>query len=117
MPSDRKIKYKDIRTAIREIHAGFGGSLMRRWKYPDRFKKVVTQTEKEAYTDHVLQEVLIANLSNHLANRIGQSIFRGDEVDDIMALESVQRLGLDADQMETITRDVAEVMKEAGRLF
>ncbi len=117
MPFDHKVKLKEVRSVIRDIHAGFGGSLMRRWKYPDKFKKVVTQTEKGEYTEHVLQEVLIANLANHLADKMGQSIFSGEGVEDIMQLDSVQRLGLDADTVENITRDVVVIIKEAGHLF
>ena len=117
MPSDKKIKLKDVRDAIRDIHAGFGGTLMRRWQYPDQFKKVVTQTEKEEYTDHVLQEVLIANLANHLADKLGHFIFRGEEVDEIMELDSIKRLGLNAETVDTITQEVVDVMKEAGHLF
>ncbi|MCP3950894.1 MAG: HDOD domain-containing protein [Desulfobacterales bacterium] len=117
MPSDKKVKLKEVRSALREIHAAFGGSLMRRWKYPEKFKKVVTQTEKEEYTEHVLQEVLIVNLANHLADKIGQSVFSGEEIEDIMQLDSVKRLGLDADTVENITQDVVTVMKDMGHLF
>ena len=100
MHPDQKIKLKDVRDTIRDIHAGFGGSLMRRWKYPEKFKKVVTQTESDEYTEHVLQEVLIANLDNHLANKMGSSIFAGEELDELMELDSVQRLGLDAETID-----------------
>ena len=117
MPADKKIKLKDIQSAIRDIHAGFGGSLMRRWKYPDKFKKVVTQTEKEDYTEHVLQEVLITNLANRLADKMGQSVFHGEAVEEIQALDSVQRLGLDPDMVAEIVQDVEEIMKETGHMF
>jgi len=117
IPSDHKVKLKEIRSLIRDIHAGFGGSLMRRWKYPEKFKKVVTQTEKDEYTEHVLQEVLIVNLANHLADEMGQSVFSGEGVEDIMQLASVQRLGLDAEKVENITQDVVGILKEAGHLF
>jgi HD-GYP domain-containing protein (c-di-GMP phosphodiesterase class II) len=117
MPSDKKVKLKEVRDAIRDIHAGFGGSLMRRWKYPEQFKRVVTQTEKEDYTDHVLQEVLIANLANHLADKLGHFIFRGEEIEDIMQLDAVQRLGLDAETIEGVTQEVVTIMKETGHMF
>lgn len=117
MPPEEKVNLKDVQSAIREIHAGFGGALMRRWKYPTEFKKVVTQTEKEEYTDQARQEVLITNLANHIADAVGQSVFTGEGIDDFMELDSVKRLGFDADTVEGITRDVAKLMKEAVHMF
>ncbi len=116
-PPEKKVKLKDVQSAIRDIHAGFGGALMRRWKYPEEFKKVVTQTEKEEYTDHVRQEVLISNLANHIADTVGQSVFAGEGVDELMELDSVKRLNFDADTVEGITGEVSKVMKEAVHMF
>ena len=114
---EKKVSLKDIQSVIRDIHAGFGGALMRRWKYPEEFKKVVTQTEKEVYTEHTRREVLVSNLANHIADTIGQSIFTGEGGDDISDLDSVKRLGFDADKVEGITRDVVKIMKEAAHIF
>lgn len=115
--SDKKVKLKEIQGSISDVHAGFGGAMMRRWKYPEAFKKVVTQTEKETYTDHVMQAVLVINFANHVADSIGQSIFKGEAVDDMMQLDSVQRLGFDADNVEEITLEVTKMMKEAVHMF
>ena len=114
---EKKVNLKEIQSEIRDIHAGFGGALMRRWKYPEEFKKVVTQTEKEEYTEHVRREVLITNLANHIANTVGQSIFAGEEDADISELDSAKRLDFDAEAVEGITRDVAKIMKEAVHMF
>ncbi len=114
---EKKVKLKDIQNSIGDIHAGFGGALMRRWKYPEEFMKVVTQTEKEEYTEHVRQEVLITNLANHIADTVGQSIFAGEGIDELMELDSVKRLDFDADTVEGLTRDVAKIMKETVHMF
>ncbi|MGD9157558.1 MAG: HDOD domain-containing protein [Desulfobacteraceae bacterium] len=99
-------KINSIFPVLRRIHSDFGGAIIKRWGFPDRFVRVILQHEGPHFTPETEKDVLIANLAMNLAYRLGYGLV-GVEV-DLSKLDATRLLDIDPDSFDAICQEIKE---------
>ena len=117
IPSKSPFETSQIKKSVEEIHAGFAGSLLKRWRFPKEFIQTVMQHESREATDDMESGALVLNLANHMAYTMGYKIFDGDKALPLEELPAYGLLKMTSDGINKITNDVKLLMKETAHVF
>ena len=111
----RTVNTSDAIAGIHQLHCGFGGVILQRWKFSEGFINIARQHEGPEYSSETEKEILVINLANNLTRNIGYSLF--DDGVELSDLESAKQLGIGAEALNRIGEEVKELMKNAAQLF
>ncbi|MFC1532055.1 HDOD domain-containing protein [Thermodesulfobacteriota bacterium] len=106
----------DLMDSIQEVHTTFGAALLEQWGFTQEFIRIAKLHEWTKFDRETEKEVLIINMANNLARKIGYSFFDNDEV-DLSALESAKLLEVAPDMLETIGEEVKEMVQDSAKSF
>ncbi len=104
-----------IEANIQEAHIGLGSMLLKRWGFDAEFINVINHHEDAEYSPDTVKEILVVNLANLLARRIGFSLF--EETIDFAEVPSAQILKLEPDKIEAIGAEVRTIISDVAHLF
>ena len=104
-----------IEANIQEAHIGLGSMLLKRWGFDAEFINVINHHEDAEYSPDTVKEILVVNLANLLARRIGFSLF--EETIDFAEVPSAQILKLEPDKIEAIGAEVRTSISDVAHLF
>ena len=110
------IPVEDVVKAMQEVHAGFGGALLKRWGFSQDFVTVAEMHEKTSFAASTGKEVLVVSVANNLTRTIGYSLF-SDQATPAEDLESARLLGIDGSRLDAVAADVQKVMQAASHVF
>ncbi|MBN1850886.1 MAG: HDOD domain-containing protein [Deltaproteobacteria bacterium] len=107
----------DVVETIQDIHTNFGGAILRRWGFTEDFVRIALLHEGPTYTNSTDKDVLIINLANNLAYKMGYTL-NGEETDvEILSLDSTRLLELDPLALEKTSETIKKQMEETASIF
>lgn len=108
-----KFNEHDVVNNIYEVHASFGASLLDKWGFSNDFVKAAKIHEFAKFAPETEKEILIVNLADNLAHKIGYGFFNKDLL-DWSNVQSAQLLEIASDALDEIGEEVkGEVSKSA----
>jgi putative nucleotidyltransferase with HDIG domain len=107
---------EELIDSIQEVHTSFGAALLDQWGFSQDFIKVATFHEWMKYRPETEKEILIINLGNNLARKIGYSFFDNDEI-DLARLESVKLLDIQEEVLHKIGDDIKVGIQDSADIF
>lgn len=117
IPAKSRFETPQIKKAVEEIHAGFAGSLLKRWGFSKEFIQAVMQHEAREVTEETEKGALVLNLANHMAYAAGFKIFEEDKAFDLESLPAYEFLKMSAETVEKINEDIKDLMKGTAHIF
>jgi len=115
IPQDESISMPDIIAGIQEVHAGFGGKILDHWGFTRDFTRIAVQHEGPNFSQKTEKAILIVNVANSMARKIGYSIFNGEV--DLSELESVKLLNIDPKTLNPISEEIKKMMQNTAPPF
>ncbi|MCP4368948.1 MAG: HDOD domain-containing protein, partial [Deltaproteobacteria bacterium] len=94
----RSIDKKEMLESIQEVHTSFGAAILEKWCFSNEFVKIARLHEFTKFDLETEKEILIINLANNMARKIGYSFFDGDEI-ILEELESAKILEIGTESM------------------
>ncbi|MBI9086177.1 MAG: HDOD domain-containing protein [Desulfobacterales bacterium] len=117
IPAKSQFEMPQIKNAVQEIHAGFAGSLLKRWRFPKEFIQTVMQHESRENAEDMEGGALVLNLANHMAYAMGHKIFDEDKAEPLEELPAYGLLKVTPDTVDKISQEVKSLMKETAHIF
>lgn len=109
------LKMEDVVLEVQKLHSAFGAVLLERWKFPEDMITVVKMHEGPNFPPDTPPEVLIINLANSLAFKIGYGFYTREE-QELSELDSARLLNFSAEDLEAIGTTVLDSVKQAFEL-
>jgi len=106
----------DLINSIYEVHTSFGATLLDEWEFSQDFVKIAKLHEWTKFDPETEKNVLIANLADNLAHKIGYGFFDKGEI-DLPGLDSIKLLEIDPDVLDKIGEEVKTLMEESIGVF
>lgn len=107
----------DVLLVIKKVHPVVGEETLKRWKLGEEFVRVARLQGLTSFKESTESSVLAVNLATNLACHIGFGDGIDNEVVDLPQLESARRLGFDPDTLETIQKEVGEIVQRSAHFF
>jgi len=102
-------------------HAKFGAALLKKWKFPESFIRIVSYHNNLEAADSISNALWVVHFSNLMVKSMGFSLDGiGDAQQkeiDLQDTESARHLGLDASMIEGFKDKLSEFMEESQGLF
>lgn len=117
---DRSLEDQTLHMAIHEIHTTFGAALLKKLRFSKPFVQVAEFHHWEEYSGQMDPNLMVINLSDHLACFIGYPNMeedRGLSLENIKDLSSLKGLGLEFDQVMKLTEEIRPIIQETGQVF
>ncbi len=102
-------------------HTKFGSALLKKWKFPEGFARIVSYHNNLEAADSISNELLVVHFGNLMAKSMGFSL---DGIEDaqqqeiaLQDTESARRLGLNASMIDEFKNTMSEFMEESDGLF
>ena len=102
----------DLINSIYEVHTSFGATLLDKWEFAQDFVKIAKLHEWTRFDPEIEKDVLIVNLADNLAHKIGYGFFDKGEI-DLPGLDSIKLLEIDPDVLDKIGEEVKTIMEES----
>ena len=106
----------DLINSIYEVHTSFGAYLLDEWEFSQDFIKFAKLHEWTKFDPETEKDVLIVNLADNLAHKIGYGFFDKGEI-DLPGLDSIKLLEIDPDVLDKIGEEVKTLMEESIGAF
>jgi len=107
---------QEIIKTIQGIHTDFSGALLERLGFAQEFARVGRMHEGPHFSDATQKEILVVNLANNIARKIGCSVHEDGDI-DLAELESAHLLELDAEGLNGLCEEVNNIMQESSHAF
>lgn len=102
--------------SVYEVHTSFGAYLLEKWEFTQDFVRIAKLHEWTKFDLKTEKDVLIANLADNLAHKIGYGFFDKDEI-DLAGLDSTKLLQIDTVALDEIGEEVKTMMAESTGAF
>jgi HD-GYP domain-containing protein (c-di-GMP phosphodiesterase class II) len=109
---DKTVDRQGVIKAIKEFHSSVGGALLQRWDFPRDFSRAAEQHEGPHFFETTPKHILVVNLADRLAAKIGYGIFDDDDGVELWELESAKLLQLNKDLLFSLTENIGQVMQK-----
>jgi putative nucleotidyltransferase with HDIG domain len=116
---DASMKDLDMPTIVailQEAHDGLGATLLRGWDFPQELIRITQLHENPTLSEHTEKPLLVIHLANMLTRKIGYSLFPDDGL-ELDALGSAKLLGINSSDLETIGKQVMEIVQNTASAF
>ncbi len=110
---DTQFDTADLVNSLYEVHTSFGAALLERWAFSEDFVNIAKLHEWVEFPPETGKEVLIVNLADNLAHKIGYGFFDKD-VSDLSDLQSTELLKIDPAILDGIGEEVKGVIEESS---
>ena len=101
----------DLIDSVYEVHTSFGAYLLDKWEFSKDFVSIAKLHEWTKFDPETEKDVLIVNLADNLAHKIGYGFFDKGEI-DLAGLDSTKLLQISPDILEKIGQEVEKAMEE-----
>lgn len=115
-PGKESMSESDIIEGVQEVHCGFGGTLLKRWGFPQEYARVAKRHESSKFSSTTEESVLVVNFANNLAHKLGYGLSDKEEV-EMSNLESGKLLGIDSDTTDLIGEETKKAIEETAHIF
>ncbi|HDY89445.1 MAG TPA: HDOD domain-containing protein, partial [bacterium] len=102
--------------SVYEVHTSFGAYLLEKWEFTQDFVRIAKLHEWTKFDPKTEKDVLIANLADNLAHKIGYGFFDKGEI-DLAGLDSTKLLQIDTVALDEIGEEVKTMMAESTGAF
>ncbi|MBF0201145.1 MAG: HDOD domain-containing protein [Desulfamplus sp.] len=102
----------EVINCVMEVHASFGGTLLKTWKFGTDFVDVARLHEWKEFPGETSSEVLIVNLADQLSSSIGYA-FHNREAPDLSLIHSASLLGIENDELARICETAKHEIEQA----
>jgi len=106
----------DLINSIYEVHTSFGAYLLEKWEFTQDFVRIAKLHEWTKFDLKTEKDVLIANLADNLAHKIGYGFFDKDEI-DLAGLHSTKLLQIKTVALDEIGEELKTIMAESTGAF
>jgi len=110
------INIDELLTAVFEVHSSFGAALLQKWKFSQDFIDVANMHEWNQYNEKTDKEVLIVNLADLLAYKIGYGFFT-KELTEFSDMQSATLLKLNDSDLALICQKAEKSITDSEGLF
>lgn len=111
-----KLDKEEVINSVYEVHTNFGALLLDKWAFTKSFVEICKLHEWTDFSPDTDKEILIVNLADHITDTIGCGFFIKKPM-DLMELNSVKILEIDADTITDVANEVSTMMADSSRLF
>ena len=115
LPQNELPPMADIIESIQKAHTAFGRDILDRLGFAQNFSRIALGHEGPNFNPKTEKDILIVNLANNIARKIGYSIF-DDEV-DLLKLKSAELLQIDQDTLAAIGEEVKNMIQDTAHIF
>ncbi len=115
LPQGESLNTADVIKSVQEIHSGFGALLFERWGFTKDFVRIARHHNGHKFRETTEQEILIINLANLLAHKIGFSLF--DTEVELSDLESGKLLQIDPETLQVICEETKKIIQDSAHTF
>lgn len=115
IPHNESTNMNDVIASIQQVHTSFGRDILDHWGFTPEFSRIAAGHEGPHFTPTTEKAILIVNLANNVARKIGYSLF-DDEV-YLSELESAKLLEFDHDALNAISEEVVTMMQNTVHIF
>ncbi len=105
---DHILDIDDIMVTIRELHAGLGGAVIKRWGLSDEFVRIAIKHPGPHFDSNVEQSILVVNLASYIADYMGYGIREVEE--SLSDLDSARLLKIDEEGIKEICDNTKQRM-------
>lgn len=117
MPKKPSVKTDEMQNDINLYHSAVSRLMLKRWNYPKPIIRAVTKQEQAELPEAADKVLLVLRLANRLVEAAGFSVFENERIDDVGALDAVSALGIAAEDVASISEEVAAVMAGTANHF
>lgn len=96
-------------------HGSFGGSLLKKWKFPEEYSQLAQSHDALEDTDTVSKEFMVVHLANLTVKSMGYSL-KDSEVPDVANALSLKFLRVDPPDLETVKTRVSTLMRNSAAI-
>jgi putative nucleotidyltransferase with HDIG domain len=114
IPKQGSFEKPDIIDSIQEVHTSFGAALLEQWGFEGEFVKMARIHEWAKYEPETEKEILIINLANNIARKIGYSFFDTDEI-DLENLEVTKLLEIGKEDLIAVCDEADNIVKDSAK--
>lgn len=115
IPQDELLNMADITICVQEVHASFGGEVLKSLGFAEEFIKIADQHEGPKFSATTEKDILMVNLASNIAHKIGYGLL-DDEI-ELSDLESTKLLEIDPDALDTIVEETKKIMQNIGNIY
>lgn len=100
---------------LNSYHGTFGGSLLKKWKFPNDYSLVARCHHTPGEVENVSKEFMVVHLANLTVKSMGYS-FNDSEVPDLGHALSLKFLNLDLPDLDTVKARVTALMRNSAAI-
>ncbi|MBW1801548.1 MAG: HDOD domain-containing protein [Deltaproteobacteria bacterium] len=115
-PKNNATDMDEIIESIQEVHASFGGALLKSWGFEQDISRVAIRHEGPTFPPDIEKEILIVNLANNLVRNLGYGLSENGQV-DLSSLDSAKMLDVDTAILDRLGKETEQSMLENAQIF
>ena len=104
------INMEDVLASIQNVHANFGGALLKKWGFNENVIMAVSTHENPALTENTPKMILILFLANMITRRIGSSMFEDQPAG---VADAIKLLGLGEAEIDAMLEGIKEAVEKS----
>ena len=112
---EESLNMADVIKSVQEIHSGFGALLLERWGFTKDFVRIARHHDGPKVRETTGQAILVVNLANLLAQKIGLSLF--DNEVELLDIESGKLLQIPPETLQVICEETKKIIEDSAHTF
>ena len=116
-----QVEVSELLNTANMHHTKFGAALLKKWKFPESFARIVSYHNNLEAADSISNELLVVHLGNLMAKSMGFCVDDAEQAQQqeiaLQDTESASRLGLNASMIDEFKSKILESMEESRNLF